>query len=194
VITISLGGPDAVTLKHDMNNNGLKQDGLTQAALAAVLEAPASHRLFVYGTLLSTADGDYGQVARSRLLRDAPVRLPARTTGQLYELGDYPGLVVPSAAAPSATDASAADMVYGQLLVLADPAVTWPWLDDYEMIATDPAADNEYARVERDITLTGGRAAGTTVRAWVYVYLKPVAGLHRFADGRWQARTKSRFA
>jgi gamma-glutamylcyclotransferase (GGCT)/AIG2-like uncharacterized protein YtfP len=182
-----------VTVMHDLKNDGSNQDDLNHAAFAAVLAAPASHRLFVYGTLLSTAGGDYGHVARSRLLRDAPLRLPARTPGQLYELGDYPGLVAPAAADASATDA-VADMVYGQLLVLANPAVTWPWLDDYEMISTDPVADNEYARVEREVSLTGGKATGTTVRAWVYVYLKPVTGLHRFADGRWQARTERRSA
>jgi gamma-glutamylcyclotransferase (GGCT)/AIG2-like uncharacterized protein YtfP len=168
---------------------------LDTAAIAAVLAAPASHRLFVYGTLLSTASGDYGQAARSRLLRDAALRTPARIFGQLYELGDYPGLVI---AANQGANQGAdqgredrRDLVHGQLLVLADPAVTWPWLDDYEMISPEPMADNEYARVEQDVTLASG---GPVVRAWVYAYCKPITRQPRIADGRWQSRPERKSA
>jgi gamma-glutamylcyclotransferase (GGCT)/AIG2-like uncharacterized protein YtfP len=146
---------------------------LDQAA-AAVLAAPAAKRLFVYGTLLSAAGGGYGQTARLRLLREAPLRRPARIAGRLYELGDYPGLVT--------VGGDPADIVHGELIVLLDPAATWPWLDEYEMISPDVGADNEYARIVRDVALDG---VSGTVQAWTYVYRKPVTGLSLIAGGSW---------
>ena len=142
-------------------------------ATAAMLLAPAARRLFGYGTLMSSAEGAYGEAARSRLRREAPLRLPASTRGALYELGRYPGLV----------DAASADeRVHGQLVLLADAAATLPWLDEYETISAAPDADNEYARRERTVTLASGR----TVTAWSYVYIRPVAGLARIPGGRWR--------
>jgi gamma-glutamylcyclotransferase (GGCT)/AIG2-like uncharacterized protein YtfP len=144
-------------------------------AAAEILRAPATQRLFVYGTLLSTAAGDYGKGARLRLISEAfPRRFPATTAGRLYELGQYPGLVA-SSAAP--------DIVHGQLLLLSDPAATLPWLDEYEMISSAPHAGNEYVRQLRDVSIIGGQ----TVSAWSYLYLKSVVGLPRIPSGRWQS-------
>ncbi len=144
-------------------------------ALTELLQAPASQRLFVYGTLMTTAVGSYGQVARTRLMAECgPLRLPATTRGRLYELGQYPGM-----AASTGPD----DVVHGELLLLSDPAKTLPWLDEYEMISTDPHADNEYVRDMHEVTIHGGQS----IRAMTYLYVKPILGLTRVTSGRWRA-------
>jgi gamma-glutamylcyclotransferase (GGCT)/AIG2-like uncharacterized protein YtfP len=145
------------------------------AGLQRLLSAPPTHRLFVYGTLMSKAASAYGVAARTRLIQEAwPYRWPASSQGQLYELGRYPGLI-----ASSAPD----DVVHGELLLLSDPAATLPWLDDYEAISSDPAADNEYVREIRDVILDGG----VRTRAWSYLYVRPATGLRRIVSGRWAA-------
>jgi gamma-glutamylcyclotransferase (GGCT)/AIG2-like uncharacterized protein YtfP len=148
---------------------------LPLAAQFPSADTQALRRMFVYGTLMSTAGGAYGQAARSRLKREAPERQAAVIRGRLFELGRYPGLI---------DSAEARDDVHGQLLELTDPAATMTWLDEYEAISTDPEADNEYARVVRSVRLSDG----TAVTAWVYLYQKPVTGLIRVASGRWLAR------
>jgi gamma-glutamylcyclotransferase (GGCT)/AIG2-like uncharacterized protein YtfP len=145
------------------------------AGLERLLAAPATHRLFVYGTLMSKAVSDYGLVARTRLIRESwPQRWSATTPGQLYELGRYPGLI--------ATETHN-EVVHGELVLLSDPAATLPWLDDYEAISPDPHADNEYVRQLRDVMIVGG----PSISAWSYLYVRPVTGLKRIATGRWGA-------
>jgi gamma-glutamylcyclotransferase (GGCT)/AIG2-like uncharacterized protein YtfP len=144
-----------------------------EVARAKVLAAPASHRLFVYGTLMQRAASDYGRAARNRLQHEAwPDRLVATTPGQLFELGQYPGLV-----ASSALD----ELVHGELLLLSDPTATLAWLDEYEAISSDPQADNEYVRKLKGVRMTGG----PRIDAWTYLYIKPTTGLKRNASGRW---------
>jgi gamma-glutamylcyclotransferase (GGCT)/AIG2-like uncharacterized protein YtfP len=152
---------------------------IDKRALAELLSAPPQQRLFVYGTLMQAAGSNYGQAARMRLVQEAPQRLVAQTRGQLYELGQYPGLVA------GTVDDSA---VHGELMLLRDPAVTLPWLDEYEAISPVEGADNEYARQLREIMLPGGPA----VSAWTYVYVKPVRGLRRIVSGRWQSLERQR--
>jgi gamma-glutamylcyclotransferase (GGCT)/AIG2-like uncharacterized protein YtfP len=156
----------------------------SEKLISDVLGAEPQQRLFVYGTLMSTAAAEYGLKARSRLLLEAPNRLPAQTSGQLYELGRYPGLVIntPGISGSAANTTGTTDIVHGQLMVLADPAVTLAWLDEYEAISPEPGADNEYARCLQTVTITGGR----TLRAWTYIYLKSVQGLARVAGGLWR--------
>jgi gamma-glutamylcyclotransferase (GGCT)/AIG2-like uncharacterized protein YtfP len=141
------------------------------ASMKDLLALPPEARLFVYGTLMTTAEGAFGQAARSRLGWDQPDRLTATVRGHIYELGKYPGLV----------PAEGADVVHGQLMRLADPLRTLSWLDEYEEISTVPGADNDYARELLDVTVDGG----PTLSAWVYIYRKPLAGLQRVTGGRW---------
>jgi gamma-glutamylcyclotransferase (GGCT)/AIG2-like uncharacterized protein YtfP len=160
-------------MRNEIDNRGL----------AELLGGTPRQRLFVYGTLMRGAGGSYGQAARMRLDQEAPLRLAAETRGQLYELGQYPGLVV------SDTDA----VVHGELLLLRDPTVTLPWLDEYEAISPEPDADNEYARQLSEVTIPGGPAGlGVKVIAWTYVYIKPVRGLRLIVSGRWQSSAHQR--
>jgi gamma-glutamylcyclotransferase (GGCT)/AIG2-like uncharacterized protein YtfP len=144
-----------------------------ELALARILAADPGHRLFVYGTLMERAAGDYGRAARIRLEHEAePHRLAATTQGQLYQLGRYPGLV-----AGTGPDS----VVHGELMLLSDPAVTLPWLDEYEAILPDQHPDNEYVRTLREVMINGGQI----VDAWAYLFVKPTTGLPRIEAGRW---------
>jgi gamma-glutamylcyclotransferase (GGCT)/AIG2-like uncharacterized protein YtfP len=130
-------------------------------------------RLFVYGTLLSTARHPMG----ARLRREARLLGEASLPGRLYSLGRYPGLVE----APH-IQSLAQHLVYGELYALATPAVTLGWLDAYEGIVPRKPDRSPYARVERAVRL----ASGETVSAWVYVYLKSVRTRPVVPGGRWR--------
>jgi gamma-glutamylcyclotransferase (GGCT)/AIG2-like uncharacterized protein YtfP len=142
-----------------------------------ILNAPPERRLFVYGTLMSIAAGDYGQAARLQLRQEAPHRVGAHTFGQLFELGRYPGMV---------TSTVSDDVVHGEVLLLTQPQSTLAWLDEYEAISTAPDANNEYVRQTIRVTVPGGM----TIGAWAYIYTKPVQGLVRLASGRWRSGTR----
>jgi gamma-glutamylcyclotransferase (GGCT)/AIG2-like uncharacterized protein YtfP len=171
-MTLQKFGFDALTMEHPAAPD----------LVARLIAVPPSHRLFVYGTLMVGADGPYGQAARGRLAQEAPQRIAASTAGQLFELGQYPGLVLvnDSAANAPASD-PATDIVHGQLLLLPDPLATWPWLDAYEGIAAATPDENEYVRILRNVTT----ASGAVLSAWTYVYRKPVLQQRRIAGGRW---------
>ncbi|HWE20251.1 MAG TPA: gamma-glutamylcyclotransferase family protein [Hyphomicrobiaceae bacterium] len=129
-------------------------------------------RLFVYGTLLSTACHPMG----ARLRREARLVGEASLPGQLYSLGRYPGLVeAPHIQSPTQ------NLVYGELYALATPAVTLRWLDAYEGIVPHKPDRSPYARVQRPVRLP----SGGTVGAWVYVYLKSARGRPVVPGGRW---------
>jgi gamma-glutamylcyclotransferase (GGCT)/AIG2-like uncharacterized protein YtfP len=138
------------------------------ASMKDLLALPPEARLFVYGTLMTTAEGAFGQAARSRLGWDQPDRLTATVRGHIYELGKYPGLV----------PAEGTDVVHGQLMRLADPLRTLSWLDEYEEISTAPGADNEYARDLLDVTVDGG----PTLSAWVYPTFQRHSALAKVAN------------
>jgi gamma-glutamylcyclotransferase (GGCT)/AIG2-like uncharacterized protein YtfP len=129
--------------------------------------------LFVYGTLMSAAEGvRLGQDMRARLQREAASLGEATMPGRLYDLGRYPGLV----ASPDAGDA-----VHGEVFRLSDPANAFTWLDAYENVRpNDPAS--EYERVVRTVRL----ATGDEIDAWVYVYRGDVARARHVTDGRWR--------
>lgn len=127
-------------------------------------------RLFVYGTLLSTAGHPMG----ARLRREARLVGPAAIRGRLYSLGHYPGLV---------EAAEARSLVHGELYALDTPAVTLRWLDTYEGILPGRRMDGPYERCVRTVQLgSGGRAD-----AWVYLYRRSVRLRPQVEGGRWIA-------
>ena len=127
--------------------------------------------LFVYGTLMSWADSNYGRDNRERLHAAATSLGPATVRGRLHDLGAYPGL---------AASGDPPDLVPGELLRLDDPDAVFPWLDAYEGIVAG-APDNEYERVTIEARLAGGG----TVTAWAYLCRLDVSALPRIAGGRW---------
>jgi gamma-glutamylcyclotransferase (GGCT)/AIG2-like uncharacterized protein YtfP len=134
-----------------------------------------SAHLFVYGTLMTSADGvRLGTRERRRLLREARSHGAATMPGRLYDLGAYPALVVSDAPG---------DIVHGEVLHLTNAASVFAWLDRYEN-ALPSAERKDYERVQRMARL----ASGANIEAWVYVYLGPVSEARRIAGGRWQPR------
>jgi gamma-glutamylcyclotransferase (GGCT)/AIG2-like uncharacterized protein YtfP len=134
-----------------------------------------TNHLFVYGTLMSTATSLLGRDQRLTLRREARLIGPATIQGRLHDRGRYPVLI-------SSDDV--ADIVHGELLEIADPAVTLLWLDAYEGIGRDAKQADEYSRVKTSAKLS----AGGETSAWVYLFQRPVTGLPRIRSGRWQSR------
>jgi gamma-glutamylcyclotransferase (GGCT)/AIG2-like uncharacterized protein YtfP len=136
--------------------------------------ANAMHKyLFVYGTLMTAAEGArIGKVQRARLQRDGTSLGDATINGRLYDLKRYPALV-----------ASANEIVHGEVFRLANPSSSFVWLDKYEDVVLGRAS-NEYERVVRPVWL----ASGEEISAWVYLYLAEVPNKAHIAGGRWQPR------
>ena len=129
--------------------------------------------MFAYGTLLSADVGLMGRPQRSRLAREARLLGAASTEGRLYDLGRYPGLVLPG---------GAGEIVHGELLELATAALTLRWLDAYEGIVPGRHPYNDYERSHRPVLVSDGREP---VMAWVYLYRGGVANASLIPSGRW---------
>lgn len=119
--------------------------------------------LFVYGTLQPRLNhaGPRGLVA------DLPSAGRASVPGDLYDLGSYPGLV------------PGPGRVQGELLVIEDHR-TFMALDAYE----ECGGQRPLYRRERTVAT---RPDGTTVAAWVYVFLHLPAAAARIASGDYAA-------
>lgn len=132
--------------------------------------------LFVYGTLMSGATTDFGAEQRVRLAAESDSLGPASLPhALLYDLGRYPGAV---------SAGGIYDIVHGEVVLLADAAASFGWLDDYEGYA--PHADcNAYERAVRQVRLAGGE----TFDAWVYLLRQAPADAdaRRIASGRWDS-------
>jgi gamma-glutamylcyclotransferase (GGCT)/AIG2-like uncharacterized protein YtfP len=130
-------------------------------------------RLFVYGTLKSTAQGALGMAQRAQLVRESRLLGAAVLLGaELFDLGRYPGLVL-------TTDET--QHVHGEVVELHDPAHSFAWLDDYEGFSPGEDHTNDYNRVEHAVRLVNGEI--TT--AWVYVFLKDLLHRRPIPSGRW---------
>lgn len=103
----------------------------------------------------------------ARLMAEADNLGSAIVNGTLYWIDDYPGLVT-----------SPAGTVSGDLLSLRDPASTLAWLDIYEECAPAFAPPHEFRHDMIDVD-----HVGRTVRAWTYIYARPVDGLPLIETG-----------
>jgi gamma-glutamylcyclotransferase (GGCT)/AIG2-like uncharacterized protein YtfP len=129
--------------------------------------------LFVYGTLMTSADGArIGKAQRARLQREGTSLGGATINGRLYDLGRYPALV-----------AAAGETAHGEVFRLANPLSSFVWLDTYEGVVPGRQT-NEYERVVRPVWL----ASGEEISACVYLYLAEVPLKAHIAGGRWQPR------
>ena len=121
-------------------------------------------RLFVYGTLLT------GQTARSIIANAISRAMPASSTGYIYAFPmGYPGFV----------EGDHGGRVGGEVMWLTDLAATFALLDAYE--------GQDFARVLKQVQITGGELAGTTVWSWIYTLSDPTAIAHGtlIPDGDW---------
>jgi gamma-glutamylcyclotransferase (GGCT)/AIG2-like uncharacterized protein YtfP len=124
--------------------------------------------LFVYGTLMRAMK----HPMHAQLARHAEFDGEAFMHGRLYDLGRYPGAVASS---------SAADKVIGELYRLSDPDALFLALDAYEHCGPDDPQPTKYVRRKEMVY----RANGEPVKAWIYLYNRPVNNLSRIECGRY---------
>ena len=132
--------------------------------------------LFVYGTLMHAADGwRIGRAQRERLARESEWLGPATLKACLYDLGDYPGIVLSD---------TAGDVVHGEVVRLAHAERSFRWLDAYESIVPGDPDASEYIRSVVKVTF----ADGAVCEAWTYLYNRNLSALTPLASGRWLER------
>lgn len=131
--------------------------------------------LFVYGTLMSRASDAMGSGERNRLRREARSLGPATLGGRLFDLGQYPGLILSEAAE---------DVVQGEVFQLLQPAVTVAWLDRYEGIGWKGRDRDDYQRVTREVAL----ANNAELEVWTYVFQGSLRSARLIRSGCWRVR------
>jgi len=137
---------------------------------------PRMDALFVYGTLMRVASAwRIGRAERERLARESDWLGPASLRARLYDLGDYPGVVLSE---------TAGDVVHGEVVRLADPDHSFRWLDAYESIVPGDPDASEYVRAVVPVTL----ADGSVRDAWTYLYNRDLSALTPVFAGRWLQR------
>lgn len=100
----------------------------------------------------------------------------ARIPGRLFQVAEYPGLVLTS---------EPDRWVQGEIYVLDRPSDTLSRLDDYEGCGPNDPEPHEFERVVKDIVLdTGARG-----KAWVYVYTGSTADLQEIGSGDYRGET-----
>ena len=122
--------------------------------------------LFTYGTLLS----GMGHPMHEVLIHFAELAGPAYINGKLYELGQYPGLVLSN---------NVKKVVWGEVYRIHTEDELFRYLDDYEGCASHCRKPHEY---RRDL-VTIHDADGHSLLAWAYLYKKPVNHLQLIPNG-----------
>jgi gamma-glutamylcyclotransferase (GGCT)/AIG2-like uncharacterized protein YtfP len=121
--------------------------------------------LFVYGTLLPECNLSIS----TQFLEDAEFLGHGYVFAKLYDLGDYPAMVL---------DITYEHKVFGQIYRLHSPKKTLALLDDYEYINPSFPEDNEYIRTVIKV-ISGVRE----INAYAYLYAKDVLPLKKIPSG-----------
>ena len=122
--------------------------------------------LFTYGTLLS----GLGHPMHEVLAKHADLLGPGYINGKLYDLGNYPGLVLSN---------NTKKVVFGEIYQVLDETELFRYLDDYEGCAGHSRQPHEY---QRDLVSVHD-AAEHSLLAWVYLYKQPVQHLSLIPTG-----------
>jgi gamma-glutamylcyclotransferase (GGCT)/AIG2-like uncharacterized protein YtfP len=124
--------------------------------------------LFVYGTLRKDAEHEMYNV----LVSHASFVCIANVRGDLYSLGEYPGLVHCQ---------DAVNLVKGELYEIGTDMLeyTLGLLDDYEGIGQEDPLPHEYRRELLPVILDGDRQ----LEAWTYVLNRQIEGLSQIRSG-----------
>ena len=120
--------------------------------------------LFVYGTLRKACKSG----AHNEYLGGADFVSSAKIRGQLYRVGDYPGLVL----------SDAGHWVIGEIYLLRSESQLHD-LDVYEGCAKTSPQPYEYNRSIHEVVLNNG----DLVKAWVYVYQQDTQALMNIGSG-----------
>jgi gamma-glutamylcyclotransferase (GGCT)/AIG2-like uncharacterized protein YtfP len=139
-------------------------------------------RIFVYGTLRKDFEHEMYHV----LARTAKFVGDAVTYGELYELGEYPGLLL---------NGETSDEVLGELYELnsGDVETTLRLLDSYEECGPDDPQPHEYLRQLINVKLRGH----ATEKAWAYVLRNRPKDKERIVSGNyltWRRRKMATLA
>lgn len=131
---------------------------------------------FVYGTLLSGIDHPMHELMQ----QFAVLKGEGYITGRLYDVSDYPGLVLSN---------NVQKQVWGELYEIQNEAALFKTLDDYEGCAPDSSEPHEYQRS----IVTVHDASHAALLAWTYLYIQPVTLLKRIVEGDYlEYRNKGR--
>ncbi|HEK21010.1 gamma-glutamylcyclotransferase family protein [Mucilaginibacter sp.] len=111
--------------------------------------------LFVYGTLLQ-ADNEFARYLRQKCTFVSTGVIH----GQLYDLGEYPGLIITS---------DANQLVHGNIYEMTHSEEVLKRLDFYEGVGTDEEQPNLYRREMHTVTIDND-----TLEAWIYIYNRSI--------------------
>ena len=123
--------------------------------------------LFVYGTLLSSLDNYWAGLLKENTKSIRPGKIQA----QLYDFGDYPGIVHSD---------TAEDQVIGEIIELNHPDFLLV-LDDYEGYFPEEQKESEYEREVVQATSIDGEE----YQAWAYFFKYSLARATRIHSGNY---------
>ena len=123
--------------------------------------------LFVYGTLMRGFREDWQRKVGAEFAGRGTIR------GNLYDLGEYPGVRVGGA--------EPGQRVSGELYGLRDPERALKFLDRYEEFSALEPKKSLFVRELVSVTLEDGRKK----RAWAYLYNRGIAGAKLIATGHY---------
>jgi len=129
--------------------------------------------LFVYGTLLQLGNefADY-------LNQQCTYITSGKIRGILYDIGEYPGLVIPG---------DAEHYTYGSVFKLRHPKENLRAIDDYEGFGPGQEQPNLFVRVIKPVETNND-----IIEAWVYLYNLPVADLPQIISGNYSEYIKAK--
>lgn len=122
--------------------------------------------LFTYGTLLSGIHHPMHEV----MLRYAELSGTGFINGKLYDMGNYPGLVLSN---------NVRKLVWGEIYRIHDEDELFRYLDDYEGCAQHSRQPHEYRRDLVSIHDTQEHS----LLAWTYLYKQPIKHLPLIPTG-----------
>jgi len=131
--------------------------------------------LFVYGTLMQP-DNEFAVYLNS----NCNFLSRGRVRGTLYDIGDYPGLII---------NTKVTSIVHGNVYKMNVPAEILKQLDFYEGVGPDEEQPNLYTREIRSIQTDNG-----SVEAWVYIYNLPVTGYKLISSGNYAEYIKQKIS
>lgn len=131
-----------------------------------------SNYIFVYGSLMGSIQSGIAK----KLHAGAEFVGEGYVQGQLFDLGQYPGLII----------WEGDSWVKGHVFQMADPAALIPFLDAYEDINWGQPDLSEYWRAMVEV-----KVADAYFDCWAYLYNQPTDQLSLIPDGDYLAYMKN---
>ncbi len=120
--------------------------------------------LFVYGTL----QPEFQNPVTQFLLENAEVVGKGFIFGKLYDIGDYPGVIIDNNS-----------KVFGTIFKVKNEDSVLAILDNYEEVGNNFVSPNEYFRTKVSVYINDSKA----LISWVYLYDFPVDALKHITSG-----------